>query len=118
MQEEITALIEKNLNQVWAQRDASLRIKAIETLYRPDAGLYHVGHQTKGHEAINASVGQVLESFPEEFSFFLLKPVLVNNNMAQAHWGIGSNPQFPTATGIDIALIEDGKIKSLYVFLD
>jgi len=118
MQNEISSLLQKNLSQVWGERDAAKRLETIELLYAPEAGLYHVGHETKGHEAINYSVTGVLSSFPTEFSFFLLKPIVVNNNMATAHWGVGPNLQSIAATGMDVVLIAGGKIESLYVFLD
>ncbi|RZJ73038.1 nuclear transport factor 2 family protein [Flavobacterium sp.] len=118
MENEIAELVEKNLRQVWAQRDASERIKIIESLYSADAKLFEEGHQTSGYEAINDAVTNVLQNFPQEFTFFLLRPIAVNGNMAKTSWGIGSDLQAPVATGIDITLVEDGKIKALYVFLD
>lgn len=103
---------------VWNQRNASKRIKSIQTIYTEDSGLYHIGHQTTGYEFINQSVSNVLVNIPAEFSFFKLKPVIVNNNIGRLIWGMGPNIDSIAATGMDIAVFEDGKIKSLYVFLD
>jgi hypothetical protein len=47
-----------------------------------------------------------------------LKPVIINNGIGRLVWGVGPKGKPPVATGMDIAVFENGKIKSLYVFLD
>ena len=118
MNSDLAFLMEENLARVWSQRDASGRMKSIQTIYTLDSSLYHVGHQTTGHEAINESVSNVLANIPTAFTFFKLKPVVINNNIGRLIWGVGPNIDSLVATGMDIAVFEDGKIKSLYVFLD
>lgn len=118
MNNDLSLLMEENLARVWSERDASLRMKALQNLYADDAGLYHVGHQTTGHQAINDSVSSLLSNMPREFVFFKLKPVVINNNVGRLIWGMGPNGQSPVGTGMDVAVFENGKIKSLYVFLD
>jgi len=118
MNSDSALLMEENLVKVWSQRDASARMKSIQTIYTADSSLYHVGHQTMGHEAINESVNNILANMPTAFTFFKLKPVVVNNNIGRLIWGMGPNIESLVATGMDIAIFEDGKIKSLYVFLD
>ena len=110
--------MEENLAQVWSQRDAFARLRSIQTIYTADSTLYHVGHKITGHKSINESVNHVLENMPSEFSFFKLKPVVINNNMGRLLWGMGPNKESIVATGMDIAVFKDGKIESLYVFLD
>lgn len=118
MNSDLVHLMEENLIHVWSENNSSNRIKAIEKIYTSDSSLYHVGHQTTGHAAINESVSNVLANTPEMFTFFKLKPVVINNNMGRLLWGLGPNIESLVATGMDIAVFEDGKIKSLYVFLD
>jgi hypothetical protein len=118
MNDALAQLMEENLKKVWSERDTDRRIKAIDTIYAKDSGLYHVGHQTNGHEAINDSISSILNSMPKEFVFTRLKPVIINNNVGRLIWGVGPKDQPPVATGMDVAVFENGKIKSLYVFLD
>ncbi|RDC56429.1 nuclear transport factor 2 family protein [Pedobacter chinensis] len=118
MSNDLALLMEENLAKVWSQRDSSIRMKSIQTIYTVDSSLYHVEHQTTGHEAINESVSNVVANMPPTFAFFKLKPVVINNNMGRLIWGTGPNIESLVATGMDIAVFEDGKIKSLYVFLD
>ena len=118
MKNELAQLMEENLHQVWSERDAGVRLKAIEKIYAADSNLYHVGDKKSGLNAINNSVTNTLKNMPEEFVFTRLKPVIVNNSIGRLIWGVGPKGQPPLATGMDIAHFENGKIKSLYVFLD
>lgn len=118
MENDLAHLMEENLAQVWSERDAARRMKAIQNIYTEDSGLYHVGHQTNGHEAINKSVSSTIGNMPLEFVFTKLKSVVINNNIGKLIWGVGIEGQPPVGTGMDIAVFENGKIKSLYVFLD
>ncbi|MNE12456.1 hypothetical protein D3C80_1052550 [compost metagenome] len=110
--------MEENLKKVWSERDASRRLNAIENIYDKDVTLFHVNHKTVGHQAVNNSVSTLLSNTPKDFIFFKMQPVIINNNIGRLIWGIGINEDTPIATGMDIAIFENGKIKSLYVFLD
>jgi HAE1 family hydrophobic/amphiphilic exporter-1 len=44
--------------------------------------------------------------------------VIINNSIGSLIWGVGHKGKSPAATGMDIAHFENGKIRSLYVFLD
>ncbi|RAV29013.1 MULTISPECIES: nuclear transport factor 2 family protein [Sinomicrobium] len=114
----LASVMEENLKRVWNERDSAIRLKAIEKLYASDSGLFHVGHQTYGHEATNNSVTGVLKQMPEDFVFHLLKPVVINNDIGRLIWGIGPAGKPPVQTGMDIAVFRNQKIQALYVFLD
>lgn len=118
MTNEATQMMEDNLNQVWNERNASIRLKSIERIYTTEANLYHVGDKVTGLDAINNSVTATLKHLPADFVFTRLKPVIINNNIGRLIWGAGPKGEPPVATGMDIAHFENGKIKSLYVFLD
>ncbi len=118
MEKDLTRLMEENLVSVWNERDANQRIKAIQNIYTADSNLYHVGHQIIGQNAINESVSNIQTNIPKSFNFFKLKPVTINNNIGRLIWGMGENSESIVSTGMDIAVFENGKIKSLYVFLE
>lgn len=118
MQDELAQIMEDNLQLVWSERDDVRRMEAIEKIYAKAAALYHVGHKAEGLDAINKSVGSVLSNMPADFVFTKLKPVIINNSIGRLIWAVGPKGQAPVATGMDIAHFENGKIKSLYVFLD
>lgn len=118
MSNALAQLMEENLKQVWGERNDTQRMKAIENIYAKDSALYHVNDITIGHTAINKSVTSVLNSMPEDFVFTKQKPVVINNNVGRLIWGVGPKDKSPVATGMDIAVFENEKIASLYVFLD
>lgn len=118
MNKELAQLMEDNLNLVWNERNAEIRPKAITKIYASNANMYHVGDQVTGIDAINNSITATLKNLPTDFVFTKLKPTIINNNIGRLIWGAGTKGQLPVATGMDIAYFENGKIKSLYVFLD
>ncbi|WP_268224338.1 hypothetical protein [Sinomicrobium oceani] len=114
----LASIMEENLKRVWSERDSTIRLKAIEKLYAGDSGLFHVGHETYGHQGINDSVTEVLKQMPDGFVFRLLRPVVINNDIGRLVWGVGTEGKAPVETGMDIAVFQNGKIQALYVFLD
>jgi len=55
---------------------------------------------------------------PREFVFTALGPAVGHNGVARLRWSAGP-PDGPAAvTGTDVVHIENGRIKSLRVFLD
>lgn len=112
------AIMEKNLDEVWNQRDPQQRLTAIQSLYLGDATLYEMGAEISGHEAINDKVTELLNSLPPDFMFRKQHDGAVNGNMGRLLWGLGAEGQAPAQLGMDVVLFEDGRIRSLYVFLD
>lgn len=110
--------MQDNLDQVWNERDPEKRLGAIERIYVAGARLYHVGEKVTGPEAINNSVTATLAHLPQDFVFTRLGPVVINNDMGRLIWGAGPEGQPPVATGMDMAHFDNGRIASLYVFLD
>lgn len=118
MTSEEVQMMEDNLNRVWNEKNTNTRKKFIENIFTAEANLYHVGQQVKGIESISNSVTDTLQKLPPNFVFTQLKPVIINNSIGRLIWGAGPKGEAPVATGMDIAHFENGKIKSLYVFLD
>jgi hypothetical protein len=77
-----------------------------------------VGKKISGYNAISQKISGLLNSFPSIFVITQLKPIAINNNIGKLVWGVGPEGVPPVATGTDIVIFENGKIKSLYVFLD
>jgi len=118
MKDQKIQMMEDNLNNVWNEKNSTIRIETIKKIYAEQAKLYHVGQKVKGLNSINESVTATLQNLPPDFIFTQLQPVVINNNIGRLIWGAGPQGQAPVSTGMDIAHFKDGKIKSLYVFLD
>jgi hypothetical protein len=112
------ALMQSNLTQVFGERDTSRRLKAIGQLYLPDATLYESDAEARGHVAINHAVDELLAHLPPTFAFTADGPAIGHHNIGRLRWKAGP-PKGPVAvTGTDVAHFENGRIHSLYVFLD
>ncbi|WP_259065847.1 hypothetical protein HDF24_03160 [Mucilaginibacter sp. X4EP1] len=118
MNNELARLMEDNLHHVWSERNASRRRVALEGVYASTISLFEVGEIITGYDAINEKISSVVNGMPGDFIFSSLKPIIINNNVGRLIWGLGPKGQPPVATGMDVAIFENGRIKSLYVFLD
>src|SRR5258708_13105814 len=67
-------LMQANLAQVFGERDASRRLKAIAQLYAPDATLYEPDALATGHAAISQAVAGLFSSLPPNFPFTAIGP--------------------------------------------
>lgn len=111
-------ILQANLERVFGERDAGLRLAAIRDLYSPDAVLYEPGSIATGHEAIAQAVEELLASLPPAFAFSPIGSAVGHHGLARLRWRAGP-PEGPVAvTGTDVARIEGGRIASLHVFID
>ena len=111
-------LMQANLARIFGERDASRRLKAIAQIYASDATLYEADAAAKGHAAINQAVEALLSHLPPNFAFSANGPAVGHHNIGRLRWQAGP-PNGPVAvTGTDVAEFENGRIRSLYVFLD
>ena len=111
-------LMQANLVRVFGERDAAKRPSALADLYAADAVLYEPGNSAKGHPAINDAVEVLLSSLPRNFTFSALGPAVGHHGVARLRWQSGPPESPALATGTDFALVENGLIRALYVFLD
>ena len=118
MEKELTQLLEDNLKQIFGERDEVRRMAAIKKIYSKDFTVFEVGGLVKGYDDLAKHINAILKNLPPDFVFKKIKPVIINNNVGRMVWGLGPEGKDPVATGMDIVHFEEGKIKSLYVFLD
>lgn len=112
------AIMQANLNRVFGERDPSRRLAAIRELYDENATLHEPQASARGHDAISQAITVLLAHLPPQFSFSAIRPALGHNGVGRLQWRSGP-PDGPAAvTGVDVAHIEGGIIKSLHVFLD
>jgi hypothetical protein len=112
-------LMRANLASVFNERDAGKRIRAIGKLYADGAVLYEPPDTAaEGHAAIGEAVTRLLASLPPDFSFTATGPALGHHGIGRLRWQ-GGPPNGPSAvSGMDIARFQDGRIHSLYVFIE
>lgn len=112
------ALLLANLERVFGERDAGRRLDAIASIYQDDAILHESGHSVQGHAEISQVVTDLLGRLPPTFAFAPIRPPVSHNGLARLQWRVGAPGEAPAVTGTDVASFENGRIRSLHVFLD
>jgi hypothetical protein len=98
----------------WAGREAQ---RGVLTKWNP------IQYQDKkidlfgGRDALNAKVGHILEEAPG-FVFHLAGQAEVNHDHGRLRWHFGRNGAAPVVTRMDVAVFKQGRICTLYAFLD
>lgn len=113
-------LLEDSLLVIWNDRNADNRLAAMQQTYAPDIHFYetNTGDPIVGHTSINDLISKLQAEWPVEFQFELSKPSQVNHTTQVISWNLGPKESAPVATGMDVAIIENNLIQSLYLFLD
>lgn len=110
-------LMERNLLEVFGQRDAERRKVAISELYAEDCTFFEAEGKIVGRDALNKKVERILQDAPG-FVFRSVNPPQVNHDHGRLQWQFGPNGAAPVVTGMDVAVFERGRIRALYTFLD
>ncbi|MGD0678802.1 MAG: nuclear transport factor 2 family protein [Polyangiaceae bacterium] len=115
---DLDAFMRANMNRVFNERNVDHRLAALGELYSNDAIFYDPEALVTGRQAISKAVDSLLAHFPPDFVFTAAGPAVGHNGAARFFWRLGP-PSGPAAvTGTDVAFIEHGRIKRLYVFVD
>jgi hypothetical protein len=115
---DLDALMQANIVRVFNERNPDRRRAALGDLYAEDATLYDPETVATGREAISQAVDSLHRMLPPDFVFTATGPAVGHSGAARLFWRAGP-PDGPVAvTGTDVAHIEDGRIKLLYVFVD
>ena len=114
----LNALMRANVASVFNERSSDRRRAALGQLYTEDAILYEPETAAIGRDAISEAVGKLLASLPPDLVFTVVGDGVGHNGAGRLFWR-ASPPGGPVAaSGTDVALIEGGRIKRLYVFVD
>ncbi len=107
-----------HLERVFNERDVGRRRAALEELYDEDATLFEPGAAAQGRQAISDAVSALLAGLPPDFVFTPAGPAVGHHRVARLYWRAGPPAGAAAVTGTDVARFEEGRIKTLHVFLD
>jgi SnoaL-like domain len=114
--ERIRELMLANLFAVFNERDRERRLKAIAGGYTEDVIWSDPDGTTQGHEAMNEQAQKLLDRLPG-LVFSAAGPVHVSRDLGLLAFNLGVPEQPPAVSGIDVALMRDGRIAELYTLL-
>ena len=112
----IRELMLENLFSVFNVRDARRRAEAIARNYTEDVSWTDPDGTTKGREALNDRAQKLLDRLPG-FVFTVAGPAYVSGNLGLLAFHMGVPEQPPAVSGIDVALVHDGRIAELHTLL-
>jgi len=116
-QERMSELAHRNLLGVFGERDPQARAAAIDEIYAEQVTFADPEEVVAGREALNRKAQRLLDEAPG-FGFTPAGPVRVANNLAMLAWQFGPEGAPPVVSGVDVSIIEDGRIVALYTLLD
>ena len=115
---DVDALMQANIARVFNERDSGRRRIALSELYSESATLYDPETVATGWGAISQAVEELLRRLPPDFVFTAVGHAVGHNGAARLFWRAGPSDGPVAVTGTDVAHIENGRIKLLYVFVD
>jgi hypothetical protein len=115
---DLDSLMQANIVRVFNERNPDRRRGALHELYTENATLCDPETVATGWEAISGAIDSLHRMLPPGFVFTAAGHAVGHNGAARLFWQAGP-PGGPAAiTGTDVAHIENGRIKLLYVFVD
>jgi hypothetical protein len=112
----IRELMLGNLFAVFNERDPERRSKAIAANYTDDVIWTDPDGTTQGRQALNEQAQKLLDRMPD-FVFSAGGPVYVSRDLGLLAFNLGVSEQPPVVSGIDVALVRDGRIAVLHTIL-
>ena len=112
----IRELMLANLFAVFNERDPERRSTAIAANYTDDVIWTDPDGTTQGRQALNEQAQKLLDRLPG-FVFSAAGAVHVSRDLGLLAFNLGVPEQPPAVSGIDVALVRDGRIAFLYTIL-
>jgi hypothetical protein len=112
----VQELMHANLFEVFNERDRDKRSEAIARTYTEDVVFHDPQDVVVGRPALDAKAQEVLDDAPG-FVFRAEGPVRENHDLGMLAWELGPEGGPAVVAGLDVALVRDGRIASLYTIL-
>ena len=112
----IRELMLDNLFAVFNVRDPERRMEAIERNYTEDVTWTDPDGTTEGRQAMNDRAQKLIDRSPD-YVFSAAGPVLLSRDLGLLAFNLGVPEQPPAVSGIDVALVRDGRIAVLHTLL-
>jgi SnoaL-like domain len=115
---DLDALMQANIVRVFNERNPDRRLVALGELYTENSTLCDPETVATGREAISGAIESLHRMLPPNFVFTATGHAVGHNGAARLFWRAGPPDRPAAITGTDVAHIENGRIKLLYVFVD
>jgi hypothetical protein len=118
MSNSISALLLRNLSDVFGENDPVRRRAAIDEIFHEDAVFYDPkGGIFRGRHEIDRIAG-VLKATHPDFEYQPLSPPEELGDAGRVRWVSGTPGKPPAYAGTDFIVARNGRIASVYLFFD
>jgi SnoaL-like protein len=117
MSDSIENLLVRNLHEVFGERDPVQRTTAIEAIFDRDGVFSDPRGRHVGHRALEDAVVTLQAQFPDHV-FSQIGNVDALQDSGRLAWAFGPPHEPRRITGLDVAIVNAGRISALYTFVD
>jgi len=114
----ISALLTRNLQDVFGENDPVRRRSAINEIFTEDCVFYDPGKNVyRGRDEIDRIAGVIKATHPD----FQYQPIAAPEELGNAgriQWVSGRPGEPPAYAGTDFIIVRDGQIAAVYLFFD
>jgi hypothetical protein len=111
-------LMERNVSDVFGERDLGRRERAIAELYADDCAFYEADGAFVGRAALSDRAQQILDQSPPDFAIRVAGPAEVIHDLGRVRWQVGPAGTPAVVSGMDVAVFANGKIRAMYTFIE
>ena len=114
----VSALMLRNLSDVFGENDAVRRRAAIDEIFHEDAVFYDPkGGVFRGRDEIHRIAGVIKATHPD-FKYQPISPPEERGDAGRVRWVSGTPGKPPAYAGTDFILARNGRIAAVYLFFD
>ena len=117
MSDNIENLLVRNLHDVFGERNPALRAAAIEAIFDRNCIFSDPHGRHVGHRALEDAVVALQAQFPDHV-FSEIGSVDALQDSGRLAWGFGPPHEPRRITGLDVAVVNAGRISAVYTFLE
>ncbi|MET8406408.1 nuclear transport factor 2 family protein [Streptomyces sp900116325] len=117
MADQMIELAYRNLLNVFGERDSQRRLKVIMETFHENVKFYDPNEVVTGWDALNKKAQEILDEAPG-FTFRTAGDVKVSHDLAVLAWQFGPEGKDPVVRGLDVSIVENGRIGVLYTMID
>jgi SnoaL-like domain len=117
MPQTASALVLRNLHDVFGEIDPVRRRAAIDEIFHEDAVFYEPNGIHRGRDEIDRIAGVIKAAHPD-FRYQPISPPEELGDGGRVRWVSGSPGKPPAYAGTDFVIVRGGKIAAVYLFFD
>jgi hypothetical protein len=117
MSHSISALLTRNLHDVFGENDPARRRAVIDEIFTEDCAFYEPRGVYRGRDEIDRVAGAIKATHPD----FRYQPIAGPEelgNGGRIQWVSGRAGEAPAYAGTDFIIARDGRIAAVYLFFD